>query len=176
MKFSKIHRLAQTAVLLSLLIALQWVTKPLGQLATGSCVNAVLAISTLLVNPLSGICIGVFSPFLAFFLGIGPAFFPLTPIICLGNCLYSLVLSRLYGKKLPRAAVSVGASALCKAAILYLLVVQIVCRFAELKPPQVKLFTAMFSWPQLCSALIGGTLAAVLVPILGKVLKKRYLQ
>ena len=40
--------ITETAVMLALLIALQALTKPLGQLVTGSCVNAVLAVSVLL--------------------------------------------------------------------------------------------------------------------------------
>ncbi len=175
-ELSKIKWLTQTSLLLALLITLQWLTKPLGQLVTGSCVNGVLAVSALMVNSFSGICIGILSPFLAFFLGIGPVFFPLTPIICVGNCLYVLVLSWLYGRKSPtltKSVISVGVSALCKAGALYLLVVQGVCRLAELKPQQVKTFTMMFSWPQLFSALIGGAMAAALVPILNKILKKR---
>ena len=41
----KILRITETAVMLALLVCLQAVTKPLGQLVTGSCVNGVLAVS-----------------------------------------------------------------------------------------------------------------------------------
>ena len=44
----KILWITETAVMLALLVTLQAVTKPLGQLVTGSCVNAVLAITVLL--------------------------------------------------------------------------------------------------------------------------------
>ena len=45
----------ETAVMLALLVTLQWATKPLGQLVTGSCVNAVLAVTVLLSGVGSGI-------------------------------------------------------------------------------------------------------------------------
>ena len=38
--------ITETAVMLALLIALQALTKPLGQLVTGSCVNAVISPNT----------------------------------------------------------------------------------------------------------------------------------
>ena len=42
--------ITKTAVLIALLVVLQGMTKPLGQLVTGSCVNAVLAIAALLAG------------------------------------------------------------------------------------------------------------------------------
>ena len=41
----KVLWITETAVMLALLVTLQALTKPMGQLVTGSCVNAVLAIS-----------------------------------------------------------------------------------------------------------------------------------
>ena len=41
--------IARTAVCLALLIAIQFLTKSLGQLVTGSCVNLVLAIAAVIV-------------------------------------------------------------------------------------------------------------------------------
>jgi hypothetical protein len=40
-----------------------------------------------------------------------------------------------------------------------------------LKPKQVETFTAMFSWPQLVTALIGTTVAVLITPILRKAIK-----
>ena len=58
----KILWITETAVMLALLVTLQAVTKPLGQLVTGSCVNTVLAITVLLVGLHSGITIALMSP------------------------------------------------------------------------------------------------------------------
>ena len=130
---SKTLWLTRTAVLTAVLIALQWCTKPFGQLFTGSCVNGVLAVAALCSGLSSGLCIAAVSPVIAFFLSIGPDFFPLIPVIALGNCLYVLVIWLLAGKigsKLWQMAAGVVSGAVCKAAALYLLVVQGICRFA----------------------------------------------
>ena len=44
----KVRWITETAIMLALLVTLQAVTKGFGQLVTGSCVNAVLAIAALL--------------------------------------------------------------------------------------------------------------------------------
>lgn len=161
--------LTRTAVLLAVLIVLQWTTKPLGQIVTGSCVNGVLAIAALCAGLPSALCVAVLSPILAFLLGIGPAFFPLTPVIAAGNCVYVLIIWALAGKasaKIPAMVLGAAVAACAKAAVLYLLVVQVVCRFASLAPKQVETFTTMFSLPQLTTALIGGAVAvAVAIPV-----------
>lgn len=166
---SKIRWITRTGVLLAVLVVLQWATKPLGQLVTGSCVNAVLAIAALCAGLSSGLCAAILSPVLAFLLGIGPAFFPLTPVIALGNCVYVGILWALGGKPaagLKTMVPGVVLGACAKAGVLYLLVVQVICRTAELAPKQVETFTAMFSLPQLITALIGGVVAvAVSVPV-----------
>ena len=58
----KVLWITETAVMLALLVTLQALTKPMGQLVTGSCVNAVLAISVLLVGMNGGITIALISP------------------------------------------------------------------------------------------------------------------
>jgi hypothetical protein len=41
-----------------------------------------------------------------------------------------------------------------------------------MKKPMIAVMTASFSWPQLVTALIGGALALILVPVLKKALRK----
>ena len=82
--------IAQTAVCLALLIAFQLLTRSLGQLVTGSCVNLVLAVAALLGGIWSGVTVALVSPFCAYLLGIGPAFFPLVPCVALGNAVYAV--------------------------------------------------------------------------------------
>ena len=165
----KIRWIAETAVLTALLLVLQFVTKPLGQLVTGSCVNAVLAVAALASGLWSGLAVAVISPLFAFILGIGPQLFPLTPAIAAGNCTLVLLLCALYkdGSPVRRVAAWLAASA-AKFAVLYMLVVQVLCKVLELKEKQVATFTAMFSWPQLITALIGCGLALVIVPRIKK--------
>ena len=51
----KLLWITETAVMLALLVSLQWITKPMGQLVTGSVVNAVLAVTVLASGLPSGI-------------------------------------------------------------------------------------------------------------------------
>lgn len=167
--------ITRTAVLLALLVILQTVTKAAGQIVTGSCVNCVLAVGALML-PLGGsLVLAAASPFLAFLLGVGPKLLAIIPAIAVGNLVYVLVLSLLLRKKesagLPVRLGGLAAASAVKFLTLYLLVVQLLCRVLTLAEKQVQTFTAMFSWPQLITALIGGALALVVVPLLKKAQK-----
>ena len=188
----KIQWITQTAVMLALLICLQWVgsfvpdqlTK---QLITGSLVNCVLAVTVLFVGMSSGITVALISPICAFLFGIAPNFITVAPIM-LGNVCYVVLLKRIIGKtwkpfwKQPVALIS---AAVVKFGVLYLLVVELICGVASgvllgkklgqtvlLAPPMLKMLPTMFAWPQLVTALIGGTLALLIVPVLRKAYRK----
>ncbi|MBE6959195.1 MAG: hypothetical protein E7448_00525 [Ruminococcaceae bacterium] len=184
----KIRWITQTAVMLAALVALQAITKPLGQLVTGSCVNAVLAISALLVGMSSGIAVALISPIFAFLLGIAPNFVTVIPIM-LSNTIFACLLCCLAGNNcasfLRQTAALITAS-VAKFALLYLLVVELICGILAdallgqkigsvvvLAPPMLNMLPAMFSWPQLLTALIGGGVALFLRPILAKATQKR---
>lgn len=166
--------IAQTAVCLALLIAVQFFTKSLGQLVTGSCVNLVLAIASLIGGVWSGVTIAVISPFCAYLLGIGPAFFPMVPCVSLGNAVYAVLFGLLVGKFLQskNTAAAYGCmllAAAAKFAALYLVLVRLV---APVVVPAAKLstVTAAFTWPQLLTAAIGGVLACLIAPVLRRAL------
>ena len=188
----KIRWITETAAMLALLICLQWagsfvpeqMTK---QLLTGSCVNAVLAVTVLTVGLSSGITVALISPVCAFLLGIAPNFITVLPIM-VGNVCYVVLLRLICGRtgkpfwKQPAALV---AAALTKFALLYLLVVKVICGVASpallgkkigsvvvLAPPMLQLLPTMFAWPQLVTALAGGTIALLIVPTLRKALHK----
>ena len=181
----KVRWITETAVLLALLVTLQAVTKPLGQLVTGSVVNAVLAIAVLLVGMSSGITVALISPVCAFLLGIAPNFVTVLPIM-LGNVCFVALLRWIAGKKqkpIWRQPVALLVAAGAKFAVLYLLVVQVICGVASgallgqklgtivvLAPPMLNLLPTMFTWPQLITALIGGAIALVTVPVLRQAL------
>ena len=178
----KIRWITETAVLLALLVTLQALTKPLGQLVTGSCVNAVLAISTLLGGLGCGITIGLISPVLAFLLGIAPQALTV-PAIMVGNTIYVVLLSVLAGRKgthILRQVIAWLAAAAAKFAALYAIVVLLICGLfsdallaaGTLKAPMLQALPATFSWPQLFTALIGGAVAFLIVPVLRKALRK----
>lgn len=175
----KLRWITETAVMLALLVALQALTKPLGQLVTGSCVNAILATTVLVAGLGSGITVAVVSPVLAFLLGIAPQVLTV-PAIMVGNTLYVVLLHLLSGKHIVKKITAWLVAAAAKFAALYTIVVWLICGvFAEgllaagtLKEPMLKALPATFSWPQLFTALIGGAVALLIVPVLRKALHK----
>ncbi len=165
--------IARTAILIALLVALQYATSSLGQFVTGSCVNLVLAVAALFCGVWSGAVVAVVSPFFAFLLGVGPKLIAIVPFIALGNLVYVLLLA-LLGKrfeKLPQSLIPVAAAAVCKFLTLYIVVVRLLLPALGLPDKQVATMSVMFSWPQLVTALIGGVLALAVVPALKKAIK-----
>lgn len=178
----KIRWITETAIMLALLVTLQSLTKPAGQLVTGSCVNAVLAISALVGGLGSGLTVALISPVLAFLLGIAPQILTV-PAIMAGNTVYVVLLVLLAdktGKNLVKQIVAWAVAAAAKFATLYVIVVKIICGVmassllaaGTLKEPMLKALPATFSWPQLFTALIGGAVALVIVPVVRKALHK----
>lgn len=178
----KILWITETAVMLALLVALQALTKPMGQFVTGSCVNAVLAVSALVGGLACGLTVAICSPVLAFLLGIAPQILTV-PAIMVGNCVFVVVLALMAdksGKNILQQVITWLAAALAKFATLYACVVWLLCGVLSenliaagiMKPGLVKQLPAMFSWPQLVTALIGGALALLVAPVLKKALHK----
>ena len=178
----KIRWITETAIMLALLVTLQALTKPMGQLVTGSCVNAVLAVSALVGGLACGLTVAVISPVLAFLLGIAPQILTV-PAIMAGNAVYVVLLSLLAdksGKNLIKQIIAWVVAAAAKFATLYVIVVKIICGVmaasllaaGTLKEPMLKALPATFSWPQLITALIGGAVALAIVPVLKKALHK----
>lgn len=111
--YEKTVWIARTAVCLALLIAIQFLTKSLGQLVTGSCVNLVLAIAALIGGVWSGVTVAAISPFCAYLLGIGPAFLPLVPCVSLGNAVYAVLFALLVGGFLQKRSCPPHMAAWC---------------------------------------------------------------
>ncbi len=174
----KVVWITETAVLIALLVVLQSVTKPFGQLVTGSCVNAVLAIAALMVGMGSGLTVALVSPVFAYLFGIAPNLLTV-PVIMMGNAVFAVLLRVLAHQSLWRNIVAVAVAAVGKFAVLYALVNWVICGAAAepllaqgvLKAPMLKALPATFSWPQLVTALIGGALAMLMVPVLKKALR-----
>ena len=167
--------ITETAVMTALLIVLQAVTKPAGQYVIGTCVNGVLAVSVLAVGLWSGVTVAALSPFFAFLLGIGPQLPQIVPAIAAGNLVFVLLLGLLDGGgevPLWRRGIAWLAAAAGKFAALYLLVVKLLCAILPLKEPQVAMFTAMFSYPQLVTALAGGGIALLLTPLIRRAVRR----
>ena len=169
--------------MLAVLVTLQWLTKPMGQFVTGSCVNAVLAIATLVGGLSCGLTVALISPVLAFLLGIAPQILTV-PAIMVGNAVFVVlhyVLLDRSGKNLLKQGVAWVSAAVAKFAVLYAIVNWLICGLLSesllaagtLKPPMLKMLPATFSWPQLVTALIGGAVALLIAPALRKALKKK---
>jgi hypothetical protein len=178
----KIRWITETAVMLALLVTLQALTKPMGQLVTGSCVNTVLAVSALVGGLSCGLVVALCSPVLAYLLGIAPQILTV-PAIMVGNCVFVILLSLLAdktGKKPIKQVTAWIAAAVAKFAALYAIVVGLICGVLSesllaagtLKAPMLKALPATFSWPQLITALIGGAIALLITPVLRKALHK----
>jgi hypothetical protein len=178
----KIRWITETAVMLALLVSLQALTKPMGQLVTGSCVNAVLAVTVLVAGLPSGLTVALISPVLAYLLGIAPQILTV-PAIMAGNSVYVVllyVLADRKGKNVVKQIVAWVAAAAAKFVTLYAIVVGLICGVLSegllasgaMKPPMLEALPATFSWPQLITALIGGAVALLIVPVLRKALKK----
>ena len=178
----KLRWITETAIMLALLVTLQALTKPMGQLVTGSFVNAVLAVSVLVGGLWCGVTVAVISPVLAYLLSIAPQILTV-PAIMVGNAVFVLLLHFLAdpsGKNLVKQGIAWVTAAVAKFAALYAIVVWVICGvLAEsllasgaLKQPMLKALPATFSWPQLITALIGGAVALLIVPTLRKALKK----
>ena len=173
--------LAETALMLAMLVTLQSVTKPMGQLVTGSCVNLILAITVLVVGYSGGLTVALLSPIFAFLLNIAPNIVTVIPIM-LGNAVFVALLKLLYNKQQILALVTAAAA---KCAVLYFLVVKVICDYLApdllmkkvgnniiLAPKMIKMLPTMFSWTQLFTALIGGAVAILIYPTLKKALRK----
>jgi Trk-type K+ transport system membrane component len=188
----KIRWITETAVMLALLICLQWVGSQIPepmtkQLMTGSCVNAVLAITVLVAGMSSGITVALISPVCAYLFGIAPNFVTVLPIM-LGNVCFVVLLRLISGahqKPVWRQPVALVTAAGVKFGVLYFLVVKVICDIASgallgkklgevvvLAPPMLKMLPTMFAWPQLVTALIGGGIALLITPVLRKALRK----
>ena len=185
----KIRWITKTAVLLAVLICLQWAGsfvpgQLIRQLLTGSFVNCVLAVTVLLVGMGGGIAVALVSPVCAYLLGIAPNLITVVPIM-LANVCYVALLRLLGGKVRWKQVAALAVAAAVKFAVLYVLVVHLICGVAAdallgrklgdvvvLAPPMLKILPTMFAWPQLVTAMIGGGIALGILPVLKKALHR----
>jgi len=173
--------ITQTAVFVAILVCIQVFTGPLGQFVTGSMVNFTLVAACVLIGLPAAAIVGVLSPFIAFLI-TGRTIFPvLIPFVMVGNVALVAAVSFISVKSFVNlnivayarigAAIIVGS--VLKFLILWVGVVHVALPFLipGILPPQVTNLSAMFSWPQLVTALIGSTLAMIIMPNLMRALK-----
>jgi uncharacterized membrane protein len=173
----KIYWIAKTAMFIALLVALQAVTKPMGQFVTGSVVNLILILSVVIGGIASGACVAVISPIMAYFLGIAPNQ-GLVPFIILGNIAIILVWWFFGNLKMKNEAIpyiiALITGAIVKFGVLYLSVNYIAIPLVlNLPAEKGAAISAQFGIAQLITAVIGGIVAVAAIPLIKKALKGR---
>jgi hypothetical protein len=165
-----------TGILIALVIGMQAVTATLGQLVTGSLVNLVLIVAVMICGLPSGLTVAVITPVAAKFLGIGPLW-PIIPFIIIGNIVIVTVwhfISKMsFANKHVVRCTAVIAGAGCKCFTLYIGIVQLAIPLLMLPEKQAAVISTMFSLPQLFTALIGGSIAVLILPVLEKAVKPK---
>ncbi len=167
----------RTAVFIALLVVAQTATAAFGNtIVTGSVVNLLLAVCVMTCGLSSGLCVAALSPVLAKLLGIGPLW-ELIPFIIAGNIVFVLLWhfigNRKAKGKYTAYLIAWPVAAVGKSLTLYLLIVQIaVPLLLRLESAQATAVTALFSVPQLITALIGGGIAVWIIPPLKKALRR----
>ncbi len=168
--------ITHTAVFIALLIVLQAATAPLGNtLITGIVVNLLLIVSVMTCGPASGLTVGLVSPIVAKFIGIGPLWV-LIPFIAAGNSVLVLIWhflgNRNKDRKYAAYITAIIAAAVAKFLVLYLGIVKIaVPLFLGLPEQQAAVVSQLFSIPQLITALAGGIIATVILPTIKKAVR-----
>lgn len=184
----KIRLITRTAIMLAMLLVMQFLTKLTGiQLLTGSVVNLLLILATAFCGLFGGLVLGVLSPILAFLLGITPlASFVLVPFIILGNVTYVLgyyflskPIDKLENKyvKYVFIILMVVAISFAKYLVINITMLKICLPYIlSIKPTKahdtiINNFTIAYSLVQFFSALIGGSVS-LFIPMFKKSLKK----
>lgn len=179
---TKIKWIIETAIFLAILIVLQVVTKPLGTLVTGSAVNFVLIASVLMLGIYSGLTIAIISPVVAMMLGVAALPIHIVPVVAFGNAVLVLAyfLIKHYYKFNKDSIMSIGFWLI---AIPIASLLKFFTLFAGVNYIAVPIMTsvsgspaaapaAIFSTSQIITAIVGGVIASIIVPMLKKALKK----
>ena len=173
--------ITQTGIFLAILIVAQVFTRPLGQFVTGSINNMLFILAVMLIGLSSAIVLCIASQICVVLLGTVPllqSFPQLMPVIIAGNIvlvlLWHVVALRNKETSMARKIIALVVSAFAKFLVLFvgivLLVVPLILHIPE---PQASTISALFSWPQLVTASIGGVLALLIYTPLSKALKKK---
>ena len=168
--------IVQTGVMLALLIAVQFFTHAFSTFVTGSLVNLILLVSVFMIGLGGGLTIAVLSNFFAFLMGVGPAFIQIVPFVAVGNAIFVTIawfFRKFVGshetKKRAVAVIGLVIASVAKMLFLWVgLVIIMLPMIPGLKPAQINIIGTAFSWPQLITALIGSTLAMIIIPLIRK--------
>lgn len=177
----KTDMVTRVGTIIALLVLTQWLTgyteSFAGSYITDSCVNCILVTTALITGLWSGAAVAVLAPFCAFFLGVGPRPLQVVPAIALGNAvLVVMTLALLQKENLSKVKIAVFTilAAASKFIVLYLAVIQVLIPVMgpALPAKQAEALSALFSWPQLLTALIGTALGLLITKVYRKARKK----
>lgn len=174
---NNIRWITRSAAAIALIIVAQFATAPLKQqLLTGSLVNLILALTTLLFGWKAGAAAAVVSPFIAYLLGINAQML-VVPAIAAGNLVYVLVtsfLTKQLGGRISSETLlhllSVAAAAVWKFLVQYLLIVKWIAPSYLPEKAQAAM-SVNFGLMQLITACIGGTAACLIFSLVRKGVK-----
>lgn len=172
---SSIRWITRTAIFVALLVVVQAATAALGnQFITGSAVNLILIVSVMTCGLGSGATVALVSPIFAKLFGIGPLW-QIIPMIMLGN-LVLVLLWHLIGNKGDKKVfypIALIVAAGLKFFTLWLGITKwIVPTVLGLPAQKAAIVSAAFSWPQIVTALIGGIIAIIVLPLVKKAIKQ----
>jgi len=172
--------ITQSAVLIALLVSWQAISKAIpGTLVTGTGVNFILIIATIVCSWKTGLTVAAVSPVMAMLFGVMPPFWILVPFIAMGNIVLVLIWHFIVGIRKHKpllggfVILAVITSSAAKFAVLFVGVNVLIAGVMGVNlPPPV--LTA-FSVSQLFTALGGGVLAgtALALPVLKNEMKGR---
>lgn len=172
MKNDKIKILTRTAVLLAVVVVVQMAGRsiPNNNFIVGPLVNMCLLIAVMTAGVGGGITIAVLSPFISLINNNAPiaaALLPFAPMIAISNVIFILVFYFLYNKN---KYVGVISAAVLKFGFLFLAIKLFLNIFNF--PKFAEKLIAMFSFPQLLTALIGGFVAIPVIYSIRKAIKE----
>lgn len=158
----RIRWISRTALLFALTLVIQMLGLP--QFFTGPLVNAILLLAVLFDGVLSGVVIGLFTPWVAFSRGIlPPPLGPMIPFIMIGNATLVIVFG-LWIMKRKNLGTSIAGIA-TGSVIKYLILSRAVIFVVEVPPPVAQIMQT----PQLITALVGGAIALLVDQALKRV-------
>lgn len=153
-----LQTIVRTAVLAALAIAFQALN--LRQPITGPGINAILYVASIYVGPLSGLMVGLLTPWVALLMGI-MRLAPAVPVIMAGNA--ALTLASGYLARVNRY-LGMGLGAVCKYAVMTLGIKYLIARGTQVPAPVYGSLTIT----QLVTAITGALLASVILAGLGR--------
>ncbi len=153
-----LQTIARTAVIAALARAFQALN--LRQPITGPGINAILYVASIYIGPVSGLMVGLLTPWVALLTGI-MRLAPAVPVVMAGNAVLALVSG--YVARFNRY-LGMGLGAVCKYAAMTLGIKYLIARGTHIPAPVY----ASLTITQLITAITGAILASVILAGLGR--------